>query len=298
MPVYAGPALQKFEDGSYIDIFGCRRVMVANDAGVYDEVINPPLAYATTVEEVDAHPWPDPEWFDFSTVKEQCKMYEDKAIVIGSWGIVDFINISSRFRGMEQVLLDIGMENPVVYRIFDRLSDFFYGYMRRFYDICPDKYMIAFYGDDYGTQMGPVISPQTFRKIFMPRWKRHFDLAHKHGLKVMFHSCGSTRMLMPDFIEAGIDILETVQPETANMEPGGLKQNFGDKLVFHGMISVQNALPNSSPGEVKRIVKERLEVMKQGGGYILAPTHNIQPDTSVENIIALYEAGLEYGHYN
>lgn len=298
IPEYSGPSLKKFDDGSYIDIFSCRRVSVANQAGSYEEVLDPPLAHAMTVEDVDAHPWPDPEWFDFSTIKEQCDEFEDKAIVIGSWGTVDFINISSRLRGMEQVLLDIGMKNPVIFRIFDRLSEFFYQYMSRFYDICPEKYIIAFYGDDYGTQRGPTISPQTFREIFMPRWKRHFDLAHKHNLKVMLHSCGSTRMLMPDFIKAGIDILETVQPEAAGMNPQELKQEFGDKLCFHGMISVQQVLPYASPNEVKEVVRERISVMKKRGGYILAPTHNIQPDTPVENIIALYEAGLEYGKYN
>ena len=297
VPGYIGPELEKFDDGSFMDLFGCRRIMMSNPAGAYDEVLNPPLAEARTVEEIDAHPWPDPEWFDFSIVREQCERFEDKAIVIGSWGICDFINLSSRMRGMENVLLDIGMNNPVIFRIFDRLSDFFYGYMKRYYDICPEKYTIAFYGDDYGTQNGPVISPDTFRDVFMPRWKRHFELAHKHGLKVMLHSCGSTRRLMPLFLETGLDILETVQPETANMSPEELKSEYAGKLCFHGMISVQKVLPTGSPDDVKQVVKERMEVMKPGGGYILAPTHNIQPDTPVENILAMYEAGREYGRY-
>jgi uroporphyrinogen decarboxylase len=290
--------MQTFDDGSYIDFLGCRRFKVANPAGVYDEVLDPPLAHAKTLEEVDDHPWPDPGMYDFSVIKEQCEQFEDKAIVIGSWGMADFINISSRLRGMEQVLMDVGMKNPVIFRIFERLSDFFYEYMKRFYEYYPEKYVIAFFGDDYGTQRGPIISPQTFREVFMPLWKRHFELAHKHGLKVMLHSCGSTRMLMPLFIETGIDILETVQPETAGMTPEELKKEFSNKLCFHGMISVQRVLPHGTPEDVKNVVKERLDVMKNGGGYILAPTHNIQPDTPVENIIAMYEAGHEYGQYN
>ena len=189
------------------------------------------------------------------------------------------------------------LESPVILAIFDHLSDFFFEYTKRLLEAGKGRIDIAWYGDDYGCQTGLTISPQTYKKLLKPRWKRHIELAHSFGAVVMLHSCGSTRKLIPDLIETGFDILDTVQPEAADMNPAELKRKFGDRLSFHGMISVQQVLPHGTTEDVRREVKERMEVMKPGGGYIMAPTHCIQPDTPVENILAMYEAGLEFGRY-
>ncbi len=104
----------------------------------------------------------------------------------------------------------------------------------------------------------------------------------------MLRSCGSTRPIWPDLIEAGVDIYDTVQPEAANMDPAELKAEYGNRICFHGAISTQKTLPFGSPKDVVAEVKLRIETVGKDGGYIIAPAHNIQPDTPLENILAMY----------
>jgi uroporphyrinogen decarboxylase len=105
----------------------------------------------------------------------------------------------------------------------------------------------------------------------------------------MLHSCGSTRIIWPDLIEAGVDIYQTVQPEASNMNPAELKKDFGDNICFHGTISIQETLPFGTPEDVAAQVRRRIDTVGVNGGLILASAHNIQPDTPIENILALYE---------
>jgi len=207
-------------------------------------------------------------------------------------------NRSSFHRGYEQVMLDIGDKSPILFAIWDHLSDFFYEFDRRILEAGDGRIDISHFGDDYGTQRDTVISPRTYCQLFQPRWKRHIEQARAFGTKVMFHSCGSTRRLMPHLIETGIDVLTTVQPHTGGMEPTELKHLFGDRLTFHGTVSIQQDLPRHTPDEVREIVRQRIKVMAPGGGFILAPTHATQPDTPPENVVAMYEAAMEYGWYD
>jgi len=123
------------------------------------------------------------------------------------------------------------------------------------------------------------------------------ELGHEFGAKVMLHSCGSTRDLMDDLVRVGVDIVDTVQPYAAKMDPAELKRDYGAKLVFHGMLSVQNVLPVRDADGVEAEVERLCSVMKPGGGFVLAPTHNIQPDTPVENVLRMYDAVRKYGAY-
>jgi uroporphyrinogen decarboxylase len=104
------------------------------------------------------------------------------------------------------------------------------------------------------------------------------------------HSCGSTRVFIPTLIDMGLDILDAVQPEPLGMDPEGLKNDFGDRIVFCGMISTQKTLPYGTVEECKREALNRIEVIGKGGGYIFSPAHNIQPDTPIKNILTIYEA--------
>jgi uroporphyrinogen decarboxylase len=115
------------------------------------------------------------------------------------------------------------------------------------------------------------------------------DIAHRHGAKFMLHSCGGVRDLIPDLIDVGVDVLDPIQTQAKGMDPDELKAEFGDVLSFHGAIDTQTTLPFGSADDVRAEVAHRIEVMGESGGYILAPTHNIQPDTPLENILAMYE---------
>ena len=296
-PKYTGPELASFEDGSYETIWGSRRTPVDYGMGHYDEFTYLPLADAKTLDDVAAHRWPSPDWYDYDSVRSGAAGCEGFAVVSGGMGVPDFINGAAFMRGMEQVLLDLATEDPVVFDMFDRRSAFFVESQRREYEAAGGLLDVAWFGDDYGTQRGLTISPETFRKHFAPRWKAHLQIAKEHGLTTMLHSCGSTRDIIPDLIELGFDVLETLQPEAAGMDPAELKSEFGASLAFHGMISSQGVLPTGSPQDVREEVRRTLDIMAPGGGYVLAPTHNIQPDSPVANIVAMYEEGREYGAY-
>jgi uroporphyrinogen decarboxylase len=136
--------------------------------------------------------------------------------------------------------------------------------------------------------------PRTvFDAFFRPRLKRFYDLAHEFGAKAMMHSCGSTRQLMPVFVEMGLDILDAMQPEPAEMVPEEIKADFGGELTFCGLISTQKTLPFGAEEDCRQEARHRLNVMTPSGGYIFAPAHCIQPDTPLANVLAIYEEALQ-----
>ena len=138
--------------------------------------------------------------------------------------------------------------------------------------------------------MSALISGETFDRLFAAKKKELFDLAHVHGAKVSHHCCGSSRMLIPRFIDVGMDALQTIQPQAAGMDPYDLKRAFAGRIVLHGGVDVQGGLQRSTPEEVGAEINRLMDEIGRGGGYILGPCHNIQPDTPLENVLALYRA--------
>jgi uroporphyrinogen decarboxylase len=135
-------------------------------------------------------------------------------------------------------------------------------------------------------------SRKTFERFIAPPIRTLAQFAHSHGVKFMFHSCGSVRELIPDLIALGVDILNPIQPAAAGMEPQGLKDDFGAKLCFHGGIDIQYLLPLESAAAVRAEARRRAEILGRGGGYILAPSHNLQQDIPTENVLAMYDRDL------
>jgi len=152
--------------------------------------------------------------------------------------------------------------------------------------------VIKITGADYGSQQGPLISPDWYREMIKPFHTRLCDWIHKNtSWKVFMHCCGGVRPLIDDFIEAGFDILSPVQTSAEGMEPRGLKEDFGDRLVFWGGgVDTQTTLPFGTPEEVYDEVTERIRIFNRGGGYVFNAVHNIQPRTPMENILAMIEA--------
>jgi uroporphyrinogen-III decarboxylase len=151
-------------------------------------------------------------------------------------------------------------------------------------------------GTDFGTQNGPFISPGSYRDLFMPFHQRVNDWIHTNTTwKSFIHSCGSVVALIPSFLEAGFDILNPVQCSAAGMDAQGLKDKFGDRLVFWGGgVDTQHTLPFGTPDEVRAEVRERLRIFGKGGGYIFNPIHNVQCRTPIENMLAMLEAWREF----
>lgn len=289
-PKYIGPPIKPG-----FDIYGCGYKDVNYGMGVYRECVYHPLAKYNSIEEIEKnYTWPTADWFDFSVIPGQIKGKEIYPIRGG--GSEPFL-VYRNLRGMEQAYIDL-IENPeLVHYCLDKLFDFCYEYTLRIYEQIPGEVMITYVAEDFGSQEDLLISPEMIREFFIPRMKRMIDLAHQAGAFVFFHSDGAIRKIIPDMIKAGIDVLDPVQWRCKGMDREELKREFGDKIVFHGAVDNQYTLAFGTVEEVREEVIYNIRVLGEGGGYILAPCHNIQPISPPENIVAMYETGYEYGWY-
>lgn len=249
-----------------------------------------PYADIEEVEELSRFTFPTADCFDYSRVREQAQLIHDRGYVAftGDAGVPDFLNGIARCRGVEQVLIDVGMKDPVFLELIQRRVDFFYEKLRRTLEAADGLLDIVAFGEDLGTQNGLTISPASYDALFAGHMERFFKLAHDHGARTMMHSCGSVRDMIPRLIELGLDILEVVQVDAVKMDIRDLHRDFHDKIAFCGSISVQNTLPRGTQEEVRSEVKLRKELFSDGG-MIIAPTHDIQVGTPVENILAMYD---------
>jgi len=279
-------------DGINYDIWGTGYKQAKNQFGAYDETCDLAQARIKTMDDFQKFPWPNIDDYDFSSMEQQCIQNKDFAVCFGDAGIPDIVNGVSRGRGMEQVLMDIGMEDEVGMAIIDKRVDFYYEYSKRGLEAAKGKIDILNLGEDCGNQNGRMVSPRTFDKVFKPRLKKFYDLAHSFGAKAMMHSCGDTHDIMPTFIEMGLDILDAMQPEPKGMDPETIRKICIGKLAFCGLISTQQTLPHGSVEDCRREARHRLDVIAKGGGYFFSPAHCIQADTPIENVLAIYEEAL------
>ncbi|OGV72683.1 MAG: hypothetical protein A3K19_06890 [Lentisphaerae bacterium RIFOXYB12_FULL_65_16] len=273
---------------------GIRTRWIEHETGGYWDYCDFPLKDAG-LGEIEAWPFASPDDYDYSQLRGACEHNRNYANYYGGPGLGDIINKTSMLRGMEQVLIDLITDDPAGLRLIDRSIDRQVEIMRRVLDAAGDLIDFVWMGEDLGTQIAPIISLELFRKHIRPRHQRIIDLAKVRGLPVMIHTCGSSSWAYEDFIEMGIDAVDTLQPEAANMSPAYLKKTFGGRLAFHGCISTAGPLAYGTVADVEREVRETLAVMASGGGYMLAPTHQLQDNSPVENVIAMYQAAHTLG---
>ena len=286
-PVYVGPELKVFGDGSREGVWGEIYKNISFGAGEYSESVYQPFKDVTNVADLDNFRWPSVDWYDFSTIRAQCERFSDYGVVGGWCGDMDFINGVARTRGVEQVLLDIATEDPVYLEIIERRAGFFFDYFTAMLEAAGGGIDVIHVGDDFGTQHGLLISPDTYNRLYRPKYARLAEIAHRFGAKLMFHCCGSVRGLLPDMIDTGIDIYDVVQVTAAGMEIEGLCRDFGDRLAFCGTVCVQSTLPFGTVDDVRREVELRQRLFPDGG-LIIGPTHAIQVGTPLENILEMY----------
>ncbi len=283
---------EKDERGFFTDMWGVRRRPVVNIYGTYDEVEYRPFADISSMDEVEAYPWPSPDLFDFSDIESRCDRIRNKYVVVfGHPGIMDLINGTSFGRGMEQVLVDIALEDPVGLALLEKRQEILLEVAERALRKANGKIDVLWIGDDYGTQNGPLMNIDSWKTVFAPKLRAFIDLGHKYGAKVMLHSCGSNRAHIPHWIDLGLDIYQAVQVEAEGMDAGGLFRDFGRHIVFHGMVGLQSILAHGNPDEVRKETR-RIVAASGGSGYILAPTHFLELDTPMGNAVAMFEEGL------
>jgi len=296
IPRYNGPRLHSDLEGRKTDMWGIRTRWVEHEDGGYWDYCDFPLKDADE-ERVACWPMPSPDDFDYESIPQQCRESEGYALLIGNPGAGDMINTAGMIRTMEQVLVDLTMDEPAGLLFMDRKNEVQLEVLRRSLEAAGGAIDILWLGEDLGTQRGPLISLELFRKHIRPRHQKFVDLAKEFGIPVMFHSCGSSSWAFEDFIEMGITIVDTLQPEAKDMSPAYLKGRFGTQLAFHGCISTAGPVAYGSVEETVNNVRETLEIMMPGGGYAFSPTHMLQDNSPTENIVAMYDAVHRFGRY-
>ncbi len=287
-PRYVGPSIPS--DG---DVYGVTYRMVDYGTGAYREAVTHPLAEYDTVDQIAAeYRWPDPDWWDYGALAQQIQGHERDPIRGG--GSEPFL-IYKNLRGQEQAFMDLILHPEIVHYCLDRLFALAYENTRRIYEAIPDQVMITYVAEDMGSQESLLFSPAQIHEFLLPRMRRMMDLAHEAGAYVFFHSDGAIRPILPDMIAAGIDVLNPIQWRCRGMDREGLKRDFGDSVVLHGAMDNQYTLPFGTVEEVRQETLENMRLLGGGGGYVLAPCHNIQAVSPPENIVAMYDTAYAHG---
>lgn len=311
-PIHFNPVKQA--DGSYhcYDEDGKRLLaLMPQGATFFDQSYFPyingfPENYDTLDEEMGRvlwsryvhSPWDHTQDPDFwKTLREktlQLRASTDKALMIVcgcnlfEWGTF--------LRRMDNFLMDLLCEPDQVARMLDQLLERHLATLPKVCDSVGDIVDIIRFGDDLGMTSGPFMDVDTYRSLFKPRHKQLCDYVKTHSqMHTFIHSCGSISSLMPDLIEAGIEIFNPVQTNARQMEPEFLKKEFGQDCTFWGGgVETVGTLNNGTPEQVREQVLERLEIMSAGGGFVFNTVHNILPDVPPQNILAMFDAVKEF----
>jgi hypothetical protein len=288
-PVFCGPELKTFPDGSVEGYFGERYKYAEFESGRYLEACYLPFAGVHRLEDLDRSHFPSADWFDYSTIRQQAERLRGQGFAVGcgTAGDMDFINSIARARGMEQVLMDLIDDSPVYQAIMDARYKFYYEMHERIMEAAGGLIDFTHVGDDLGNQRGPMIGMPIFEKYFVPKYGPYFEMVHSHGAKSMMHICGCARKFLPRLADIGLDVYDVVQPTVPEMDIALLKDFVGDRLTFCGSVCVQSTLAWGKPEDVEREVRRRLDLFPRGG-LILGPTHAVQVGSPLENILTMY----------
>ncbi len=197
-----------------------------------------------------------------------------------------------QLRGMQEMLMDLAMNPALPAYIMERITEVLVANIHAALAVAGDRIDMVYFYDDVATQQALMISPKMWGEYIRPCHQQLIDAAKQYGKQVMYHCDGALRPLIPHLLDMGIDVLNPVQADAPGMEPEGLKADFGDRLSFHGGIDIIDTLPRGTTDDVRAEVRERMQVLGEGGGYIMASSHHIQPDTPLANVLAMYELDL------
>jgi len=309
VPLYIGPPL---EEGNFkIPPAWPFKKITKSIWGTWDGIqsytgtIERPLDTAETISDIDRHNWPEANLFDYHRIgtwgtdsdsflipSEWAKVNKDYTRAVGGF-LPIFCTILDLF-GMDKGLLHVASRPDLIKATVRYISVFLEEYYESLANATSGFVDILAFGDDFGSQNGLLLDPQKWREYFLPTWKRLFNIAHKYGMKTQMHMCGSIRPVLGDLIDAGLDIYEIVQVTAKDMEPKGLKKDFGKDLAFYGGIDVQKLLRFGSIAKVRDEVRKTIDILGKNGKYILCSTHALTEDMPVDNVIAMYDEAQIY----
>ena len=251
-----------------------------------------PLAYADTVAKIESYPWPDPAHYDYHLAAQTARQWAQTYAVRGpSWKPL-FCQVCDLF-GMEDTLVKMMAQPSLFEAALDQVFNFDMQYVARLLQACGDDLHILCLGDDFASQRGMIISPELWRKYLKPRWAALFEQGKKLGKIIWFHSCGDITPVLPDLLDIGMDVWETVQLHTLPIPPQQLKRDYGEHLTFFGAICTQH-LPFATPQQVAQDVIHCIETLGKNGGYICGPDHIVEPDVPPANTVALFQTARAF----
>ena len=308
-PVYTGMNRKKGMTIFHtpLDVFGADGVGYGHGR-VY------PLSDAITVKDIENFAWPDPSEFDYDIAANVLKSIpDDKAKrVDGKYGILSegmtveeatqkssgtwlpLICTLFDLFGLEETLVKCALEPKLIQAAVNKIEEFGLGFYEKLFEATKGLAQCAYFGDDFSTQKGMMLSPKHWRTYLKPTYQKYFALAKTYDLKVWFHSCGQFRPVMGDLIDIGLDVWETAQVHLKGNEPEDLKREYGEHITFFGAISTQTVLPFGSVEDVRMQVRERIRVLGKNGGYICGPDHGIMPDVPLENVLAMVDEAKKF----
>ncbi len=272
--------------------------------GYWFSLVKSPMEDVDFLEEnvIEKYPWPNASNKQrFVGLREKAIAYRDGEKPVFTKGLcAGLFEMHQRVRGMENAMVDPFMFELNSDKLIGKMADLKIEYWDALLDEIGDVVDVVGEGDDYGTQQSQLIAPDQFRAYYMPHFTRvlEFIKRKKQGIKILFHSCGNVRPIIPDLIEMGVDILNPVHVTATGMEPVRLKKDFGKDIVFWGGgVDTQHILPSGTPEQVKDNVKRNIEALAPGGGFVFSTIHNIQAEVPPQNIKAMLDALKEYGNY-
>ena len=297
---YEGGLARNIDENNFIDIFGVhwQRTVGAKDIH-YLHVDGPFYEGKLSIDAIDAFAWPDPDNPGLvKGIKErvaEIKALGDYAVCLYLPGGV--IHRGYAMRGFETYLKDLYRNREALCHLMDKLADFWVGVAENAIDAAgPEAVDIVYFGEDLGTQEGCMFDPDgIYPQILKPRHRRMVEtVKSRTNAKVCFHCCGSAYHFIDHLIDIGVDALDPVQVTAKNMEPERLKEEFGERISFWGGINTQRVLPFGTPEEVAAETRRIIGILGKGGGYVLNSVHNIQSEVPPENIVAMFDTGLNH----
>ena len=291
-------------DGSWVvrDSEGVARQQ-QTAGGLYFDAVSFPLSDISSPDQLDDYAELFQRWDWSSVFDESVEQYAARAAslraagdqaVVANWNM-HYLQSGQLLRGYEQFMADLVTDEPLVRRFWDKLHEVYLERATMFLEACGESLDVVFFTDDLGTQQGAMISPSLYRKLLKPYWQELIALVKQRDKKVIMHSCGAISDFLPDLIDMGVDAVNPVQITAAGMSPERLKREFGDAIAFWGGgVSTQGVLDQATPDQIRDEVRRNIEILAAGGGFVFTQVHNIQANVPPENIVAAYEAAMEY----
>lgn len=284
----------------YADEWGIVRRQ-ARDRGRYFDLYRPPLQAAETLAEIDWYPWPSAvDEARFVGMRQAAEAFRGAGLPVVLGGICSgMMEMGQALRGYETYFTDLAANVRMVEAISDRILELKTEYWQEVLRRLGDVVDVVQEGDDYGAQHGLQISREMWRRLFKPRLASLFGCIKKAAphVRILFHSCGGIRAIIPDLIEAGVDAVNPVQVSADGMATDALKRDFGRDLTYWGGVDTQHVLPFGSREEVAQETRLRIDHLAPGGGFVCAAVHNIQADVPAANVLEMWRTAREYGVY-